>query len=148
MKNSVLYCCMLALCSGVVTAQESAKSDSDRKQIIDIERRWTEQVVTNDVPALEQILTADYVGVEPDGKHVTKEESIAEAKAGPSEFASNHLNDVKVRVYGDFAIAQGSETFMRKNGKAGRFIWTDTFIKRDGKWLVVASQDLELAGEK
>jgi len=146
MKNLLLSCCLL--CS-LVAAQEQTHSDADFKQIVDIERRWAEQVVTNDVTTLEQILAVDYQGVEPDGRNVTKKEAIAEAKAGPSEFASNHLNDgMRVRVYGNCAIAQGSETFVRKNGKRGRYIWTDTFIKSDGKWRIEASQDLELPGEK
>jgi hypothetical protein len=109
-KSAVVVTCLFTL--GAVTvnlAQQSAKPVSAQAQILDIERRWAEQVVTNDVPTLEQILARDYFGVEPDGRHITKEESIAEAKAGPSEFASNKLNDdVKVRVYGDFAVAQGT----------------------------------------
>ena len=149
-KNAVLICLVIAAVTTASFAQKAAKPVfSAQAQILDIERRWAEQVVTNDVETLDQILASDYVGVEPDGRHMTKEESIAEAKAGPSEFASNRLNDdVKVRVYAEFAVAQGTETFKRKDGKIGRFIWTDTFIKRDGRWQVVASQDLEVAGEK
>jgi hypothetical protein len=148
-RNAVLICLALAAVTAASFAQKATKPVSAQAQILDIERRWAEQVVTNDVETLNQILASDYVGVEPDGRHMTKEESIAEAKAGPSEFASNRLNDdVKVRVYAEFAVAQGTETFKRQDGKVGRFIWTDTFIKRDGRWQVVASQDLEVAGEK
>jgi hypothetical protein len=149
MKRASALLCLLALFAVTLAlAQKSAKPASDEAQIMELERRWADQVVTNDPGTLEQILASDYIGVEPDGKHMTKEESIVEAKSGPSEYASNRVNDdVKVRVYGGFAIAQGSETFKRKNGKAGRFIWTDTLAKRNGHWQVLASQDLEVAGE-
>ena len=152
MKRSAALICILFFCAATVSwssDQKPTKLTSDKTQILDIERRWAEQVVTNDVETLKQILADDYIGTEPNGKRQTTAEAIAEAKAGPSEFASNHLNDdVKVRIYGNFAIAQGTETFKRKDATVGRFIWTDVFAKRNGRWFVIASQDLEVAGEK
>jgi aminopeptidase C len=67
---------------------------------------------------------------------------ISETHNAPKYFVSNHLNDVKVRFYADAAIAQGNESWRRHNGERGRFVWTDTWIRRNGRWQIVAAEDL------
>jgi hypothetical protein len=62
--------------------------------------------------------------------------------------ASDSLNDVVVRFYGDTAIAQGSDSWIAVKGEKGRFVWTDVWLKRGGKWQVVASEDLIPAERK
>jgi hypothetical protein len=134
----------LIFLSSATSAGQAARASSDRKQILEVERKFTDTVVSNDVRELEDILAEDYLGTETDGKLVTKADSVAEAKSGSSEYASCRLNEneVKVRFYGDVAVVNGTENWTRKDGKSGRFIWTDIMVKRQGKWKVVASQDL------
>lgn len=130
----------------VRAAYPDAGSTADRGQILQLERDWTKSFVTMDVAANERIVADDFLGTEPDGKRVRKADLIAEVKTGEA-LASNHLNedDVTVRFYGQTAVVNGSESWKRKSdGKTGRFIWTDVFVKREGKWQVVASQDLEV----
>lgn len=117
----------------------------DREQILQLERDWTQSFVTMDVAANERIVADDYLGTEPDGRRSKKADIIAEAKTG--ELLSNDLNedDTTIRFYGETAVVNGSESWKRKSdGKTGRWIWTDVFVKRKGKWQVVASQDLEV----
>jgi hypothetical protein len=123
------------------------KPATDREQILEVERKFTDTVVSNNVKELEEILADDYLGTEPDGKLVTKADSIAEAKSGPSEFASCRLNEneVKVRFYDHVAVVNGTEDWRRKDGGIGRFIWTDIMVKQHDHWQVVASQDLSVA---
>jgi hypothetical protein len=106
------------------------------------ESDWAESVVSNDTNVLERILADDFVGVDIDGSHYTKTQAIKDARAKPSEFVSNHANEVRVRFYGDAAVAQGSESWKKKDGTVGKFVWTDTWIKRGGKWQIVAAEDL------
>jgi aminopeptidase C len=49
---------------------------------------------------------------------------------------------VKVRFYGNTAIAQGSESWEKRSGERGRFVWTDTWLLRNGHWQIVAAEDL------
>jgi hypothetical protein len=103
-----------------------------------------------DVAANQRIVADDYLGTEPDGRRITKADVLAEVKAGDA-LESNRLNedDVKIRFYGNVAVVNGSESWKRKpDGKTGRFIWTDVFVNRNGKWQVVASQDLEVVDKK
>jgi len=68
---------------------------------------------------------------------------ISQTRNAPKYFVSNHLNDVKIRFYGDAAIAQGNESWQRQTGERGRFVWTDTWIRRHGRWQIVAAEDLD-----
>ena len=69
---------------------------------------------------------------------------LAGTRVSPPAFISNRIGPVTVRFYGDAAVAQGSETWERRSGepRKGRFVWTDTWIRRDGVWKIVASEDL------
>jgi hypothetical protein len=78
------------------------------------------------------------------GRLYDKAKMIADTRNGPNYFISNHLNEVKVRFYGDIAIAQGNESWERRTGERARFVWTDTWIRRDGRWQIVAGEDLPM----
>ena len=112
------------------------------RYITECERQWAESVATGDVSAIERILADDFIGVDPKGRQYNKVQMISDTQNAPKSFASNHLNDVKVRFYGDTAIAQGNETWQRHNRERGRFVWTDTWILRSGRWQIVAAEDL------
>jgi ketosteroid isomerase-like protein len=132
----------LLLATSLAHVQSSDVHATDRAYIRQSESDWAESVVANDAGVLERILADDFVGVDIDGSHYSKADAIKDYRSQPSEFASNHLNEVEIRFYGDAAVAQGNEGWKKKNGAAGKFVWTDTWIKRNGKWQVVAAEDL------
>jgi hypothetical protein len=148
MKKFWLAMCLPLFCLVISQSVATAASGSaDREQILQMERDWVQSWVTMDVAVNDRIIADDYLGTEPDGKRVRKADLIAELKSGEAPLASNRLNedDVTIRFYGDTAIVNGSESWkLKKDDKAGRYIWTDIFVKRNGKWQVVASQDLEV----
>ena len=112
--------------------------------IVESEKQWAEAVASGDSSVARRILAEDFLGVEPDGSFYDKAKEIENAPDGPRQFVSNHANEIRVRFYGDAAVAQGSESWVRRSGspKRGRYVWTDTWIKRDGKWQVVAAEDV------
>src|SRR6266513_5251057 len=120
----------------------------DRKQseaeqyIIESERAWAQSVATGDTAVPERILADDFVGVDPKGPVYDKSKMIADTRVSPKFFLSNHLNQVKVRFYGDTAIAQGDETWERRSGERGRFVWIDTWLRRNNHWQIVAAVDV------
>ena len=134
---------VLSLCH--CSAQKNQKETE--RYILESERQWAESVATGDTSAIERILADDFVGVDPKGVLYNKQQMVADTRNAPKYYVSNRLNDVKVRFYGDTAIAQGSETWEKRNGERGRFVWTDTWIRRNGRWQIVAAEDL-IAPEK
>ena len=115
------------------------------RYICDSARAWAESVASGDTSAVERILADDFVGIDPKGQTYRKAKMIADTASAPEYFSSNQIGDVAVRFYFDnVAIAQGSETWRRKKGspETGRFVWTDTWLKRNGRWQIVAAEDL------
>jgi uncharacterized protein (TIGR02246 family) len=117
---------------------DHAQADTD---IQGMERAWAEVAVSGNPSVVERILADDFLGVSPDGTQYTKQQFIDDTKAHPLGFASNEVNDIQVRFEGNVAIAQGRETFTRKDGVKGRFVWTDILVLRNGHWEIVAAQD-------
>jgi ketosteroid isomerase-like protein len=143
LKRALAIVAALCLCN--------CNAPKDQKEIeryiLESERQWAESVATGDTSAIERILADDFIGVDPKGSLYNKQQMIEETRNAPKYFVSNRLNDVKVRFYGNTAIAQGSETWEKRSGERGRFVWTDTWVRRNGHWQIVAAEDL-IAPEK
>lgn len=61
------------------------------------------------------------------------------------------MDEVSVNVYGDAAVSYTSQQEKSKyNGKdnSGHFHFTNVWVKKDGKWQVVASHGSRLANAK
>jgi len=131
------FSCLL-LCQCAKLSDQKA----DELYIRDSERQWAESVASGDASVVERILANDFIGVDPHGQLYDKTKMISDTREGAKFFASNRLNEVKIRFYGDTAVAQGSESWERRTGERGRFVWTDTWLRRDGRWEIVAAEDL------
>jgi creatinine amidohydrolase/Fe(II)-dependent formamide hydrolase-like protein len=139
----------------VVGAFAQAEHKNNSKEavttsLIEMERQWSESAnPTDEIRVVQKIFAEDFLGTDTDGKLYTKSEKIAEEKARTStgEVLSPHLDEVKVRFFGDnLAVLYGHESSIRKSkeGKeyTRRVIWTDTWLKRDGRWQIIAVQDM------
>ena len=148
MTNGLLRCTLpivAVLCLSECSDQKGQKETE--RYILYSERQWAESVATGDTSAIERILADDFIGVDPKGRLYSKKEMINETRNAPKYFVSNRLNDVKVRFYGNTAIAQGSESWEKRSGERGRFVWTDTWLRRNDRWQIIAAEDL-IAPEK
>lgn len=117
----------------------SAQKDVER-YIVQSEEAWAKSVATNDASVVKRILADDFIWVL-DGKVYDKKAAVGFAAGGPGPFLSNNPDYVHVRMFGDTAVAQGSETWTKKGGRRGKFVWTDTWLKRHDCWQIVNAQD-------
>lgn len=118
--------------------------DKVEQYILESEKQWAESVASGDTTAIERILADDFLGVDPKGNFYDKAKMISGTRDAPKYFASNRLGRVIVRFFGDTAVAQGEESWVRHQGepRRGRFVWTDTWVRRNGVWQIVAAEDL------
>ncbi len=120
-------------------APSLSSQDQVARYIRESEEAWAKSVATNDPAVVERILAEDFMWVL-DGRVLDKKRAVAEA-ADPGPFLSDTADYVHVRFFGNTAVAQGSETWTKKGGQRGRFIWTDTWVGRGGCWQIVNAQD-------
>ncbi len=137
---------------GTSSAQQgewAAATDVTAKSLIDMERQWAETDCTHNM--VEQtILADDFVGTSPGGKLYTKKEAIQPGTELPQE-RDCRLIDAKVRFFGEnMAMVYGSESAIRKTKDGAEethcMTWTDTWLKRSGKWQIIAAQDMRTCG--
>jgi len=119
-------------------------NDPVAKQLVEAERKWA---VLECEPSnvVRDALAEDFAGTSPDGPIYTKSEALVEGK--PEKVRGCKLLSVRVRFYGpDLAILYGKETSTRTGADGKDFqrtlIWTDTWLKRNGKWQIIAVQDM------
>jgi hypothetical protein len=143
-RRALLVAVGTILAVAVAAAGEPYNQADARKYIIDSEAAWAQTVATSDASVVRRILADDVVWVL-DGEILDKEHAVADAAAGPGDFLSNHLEYAHVRFFGDVAVVQGAEHWIRRGGRSGRFVWTDTWLRRNGEWQIVASQDTSVA---
>jgi ketosteroid isomerase-like protein len=124
-------------------AQQADQAKVER-YIKESESQWAEAAVKGDTATVERVLADDFVGVAPDGSLYDKGREIVDTREDKGNTISNHTNGIKVRFFGDTAVAQGSETWERRSGepKRGSYVWTDTWVRRNNNWQIVAAEDL------
>ena len=134
--------CLFVNCNNVQTKAVKIDYEKAERYIRESEKQWAEAVASGDSTVIQRILADDFIGVDTKGNQYNKQHEVHSTQDAPKYFKSNHLNDVKIRFYGNAAVAQGSESWVKRSGDSGQFIWTDTWIYREGKWQIVAAEDL------
>jgi hypothetical protein len=128
-------------------AQQShwaSSNDKTAKYIIDMERKWAEGVcVDNGVVA--SLLAEDFQGTSTKSVHFTKTDELKDEKGARTAHDCG-LDDAKVHFFSDnVAVVYGREHALGKDKSqpSARVcqVWTDTWLKRDGNWQIIASHD-------
>ena len=147
MKKVAGVILLIGVFAGLTFAQDKmapAKAPSVADSVKQLEKDWLAAEKAGDADKLGQILAEDWVALGPDGKTVDKKEYVEGYKSGKAKMTSNEIGPMSVKVLGNVAVVQGSDTEKSSyEGKdsSGKYVWTDVFEKRDGKWQVVRSQN-------
>lgn len=127
----------------VVALAWSSHVPSVEQEIAYLERQWAEAQKVGNAAVVDPMLSDTFVNTDADGETYGKAQLLSNLKGGKWEL--NGISDVKVRVYGDAAIATGGWRGKGVDGDGTHMDrserWTDTWVKiKDGKWQCVASQ--------
>jgi ketosteroid isomerase-like protein len=121
--------------------QVLSPGSADEQALLQIERDWTAAWLKQDAVVMAGILAEGYVE-NANGQTTPKKQYVADMKAGIYEVESAEASDMRVVVFGDHAVVNGSSTSkytMRGKDASRKTRWTDTFEKRDGRWRAVVS---------
>ena len=134
---------LLLLLSFPALPRTSAQTEGDESQIIAFENLWNQMQIAHDANAMEQMLDPDFVLTDYDGSVLTKGLFLASIRDKSNQLTVEVSTDMKLHRHGDTVIVIGA-THEKGTAKGkpyehhGRF--TDTWIKRDYRWLCIASQ--------
>ena len=110
--------------------------------LINLENKWVDALVKSDTATLDSIFADSYVDTDEHSHRSDKRGVLSVLKSGELKVGSIKLSDMQVHLYGDAAVVTGSAS------QAGNFkgqplkatiIFTDTFVRQNGKWRAVAS---------
>jgi hypothetical protein len=123
----------------------AASDDATAKFMLDAERHWQDASCDHN-KITEEILAVDFLGTLPDGTQYGKEEEVRETEDPSKSAQACRVSDTKVRIFGDnLAIVYGKAYLVRKlndrRDEPGCLFFTDTWLKRGGKWQIVAAHD-------
>jgi len=110
--------------------------------ITKLELNWALAIVNKDTAALDRVLAKEFNGTSPTGYTYSREMAIADLKNGVYDVTMMDLDQVDVNVFGNTAVAFTSQTEISKYGDedfSGHYHYTDVWIKKNGRWQVVAS---------
>jgi ketosteroid isomerase-like protein len=132
----------------VVAFAGSSQAGSPEKAISDLEQQWAEAQKLGKADVVAPMLAETFVNTDADGETYGKSKLLANLKGGKWEI--NGISDVKVKVYGNAAVAIGAWRGKGVDGDGTPMDrserWTDTWVKTPHGWQCVASQQSRTKG--
>lgn len=149
--TSALLC--LGLGGGWVQAQanKAATNSPIEQEVLAAHSERLRALVSGDVATLDRLLSDDLTYTSVAGRVQSKADIIADAKSGALRVATADADDVKVRVYGGTTAVvtyRSAASFVdRGQTIAGSLRATSVYVKRDGRWQLVAQQLNRIASQ-
>jgi ketosteroid isomerase-like protein len=114
----------------------------DATKIVALENLWNQTQLNHDAPAMEKMIDDDFVLTDYDGSLLNKSQFLDSIKDMSIKLTQEMSEGMKLHQHGNTVVVTGATREKgTQNGKPfghnGRF--TDTWIKKDGRWLCVAS---------
>jgi hypothetical protein len=130
---------IIALFVGLsVTRAQSGTNAEVVTVITNLENDAVKADLAGDTAFYQKVLPGDWTRGDSDGTFYTKAE-VLKLMADTKNFKTNSqkLSELKVRVYGDTAVATYKDTYdilTKGEHRAHTIIATDTFVKTGGEW--------------
>ena len=140
----VLMLAMIPFVSSQTTKHKVAEESKEEQELKRLEDEWLNTYLRADKATFDRIVADDFTGTDESGvlRNKAQEKELLQAPPPAGIKVSLTNEDVRVRVYGDTAIVTGR--ILQKAERAGQDSFgfqsrfTDTFLKRQGRWQVVA----------
>lgn len=118
------------------------------REILQLENRRFDAMTRADATALDRILADELSYTHSTGRLDSKAAFIASLKSGQLKYESISTQDVRVRVIGDAGVVTGRALMKVRSGAQSMSMlvrFTDVYLKRDGRWQMIAWQSTRLA---
>jgi hypothetical protein len=137
------------LCHGQTTNKKPERPPSVEAELMQIERDIGEANIKRDKAFFEKVEADEFIFTDAGGGVTTKAEDVAslDKPAGETKLISYVPDDMKARVYGRTAVVTGrvTSTYKRQDKEiVSRTRFTDVFVKRNGRWQLVAGHSSQI----
>ena len=157
MKRAGLAMLLMMVVSSIATPQTRSKPadkglqtrstpPNAEQSLRDAEHQWMEAFKTRDKAALNRILDDRFIFTDAEGQVFNKTQYI-DVATRVIKVESYSMDDVTVRIFGDTGVVAGrwaGKLTIDGKDASENVRFTDTFVRRLGRWRVVASQDTKM----
>jgi ketosteroid isomerase-like protein len=155
MKLVVAVVLFFAFFSGCLgrTLQTPAQVNKDEQTLRRLENEWLDSYLRGDKATFDRIVAEDFTSTDESARFRNKAQEREVIQAPPSTIKASLTNeDVKIRIYGDNAIVTGrivsKAQLIGQPEISFQSRFTDTLLKRWGRWQVVARHYSRLPPER
>lgn len=133
-------------------APESSGGTALEQELKSLTRELHDALLRGDKDYLFSFFAEDFIGTSYEGFTVTKADLVKNYRRPPAEAKiTREIEDYKVRATNDSAIVsyhliERVEIGGKKTG--GEYLYTDTFVRRDNRWQLLASHATRLEPER
>jgi hypothetical protein len=109
--------------------------------VLEVGRQWADAELRGDADELSSLLDADFMCVGPLGFLLDKQQYVAARRSGDLKHEAFDWQDVRVRVYGDAAVAIGTQaqkTTFQGRDVSGPFRVTQVLVRKGDRWLIAS----------
>ena len=122
---------------------------SDEGQLLYMEREWNDADRKHDAAWFERNYSNEATDISSrTGALSTKAQVVAAVRDDKTQMDAMELSDMNVRVEGNTAVVTGINHVRGRDDKGEafdrRYRFTDVFVKRDGRWLIMATQGTQI----
>jgi len=124
---------------------KSSTNDSDKATLSILNAKFIKNFITQDTISHNQIVHKDFVCIESSGAIVQRKEYMKGWATGykDSGYSTFNMTDEFIRIFGNAALIRSRTVYTKlKDGAVinGETIYTDTYVKENGKWQCVQAQ--------
>ena len=135
---------LLVLAATSVSSQQPARTPTaDERAVLDLEEAWAKAVVKRDAATFKRLLAPGFVYTE-DARVMSGDELTREVVSGADTVTAAVNEQLRTHSFDNTIVVTG---WLVLRGRGGgkpfdrRFRFTDTWVKRNGQWQIVAAQD-------
>jgi len=126
-----------------IAVQTPSVRDTEAQVLLRLEDDWALGLTRRDAALFRRLLADGFVYSE-DDRTVGRDDVLRDVVAGPDTVETAHNEDMKVHRFGTTAIVTGW-LVVGGHGPKGpfsrRYRFTDTWVRRGGRWQIVAAHD-------
>ncbi len=123
-------------------------AQSDLEELKKLNATFIHNFVTNDTASHQKILHRDFVCISSNGRVIDRRTYLNAWAHGFDGYVYWDYRNEEISVFGNMALVRAINKYIvRRNGTeyTGMSIYTDTYIKENGKWLCVQAHLTEVA---
>ena len=103
-KRGLVSLALLGMVALPACAERHEGKGKERAEIVTLEQRWRQAQLADDVPAMDKLLSDEFLGITANGQVVTKLQQLDRMRNGSLDIKRLELSDTKIKISGGLAV--------------------------------------------